>query len=1705
MNRTFSGAVSARIHGQFCRLLILLFVFVMGGFWSSSAHAASFNVTYTDSAGEGFLDPSLGTARRNAFQASLAYWANKLSASPVVISVSASFDPLGGSATSATLGQAGPVSAFRDFGSTNSEYKTGTFYGSSLANHLAGHDLDSTNPEIKAQFNTDVDGAVVLGNTSFYYGTDSNSGSNVDFFSVALHEIGHGLNFLSLINQDGSYTNAGYPGVYDTYLTLGNGANRTRLTATDNAGRASAIISDNLYFDGSLTQVANGNTPAKIYAPTGYQGGSSVSHLDETFYSGLNANNLMTPVYSGPTHDAGPVGLAVFDDMGWALGSSPLVISITRLDVSPTENRSVRFQVLFNSPVTGVDTSDFSVTATGGISGATVTSVSGSNTTYIVTVSGYSGSSGTLKLNLVDDDTIVDAGSALKLGGTGINNGNYSAGESYTFSPPSTSGVASVLSVNANNDGVLTTTPPSTTPTRFGSLFQSNAVSYGAARASNGIVYALASNFSLVNRIPASGGTATFYNPATNLLQFPIDIVVGTDGLLYVASNNNSSIVKVDPNNAGAQTLFASGGSLANPRGLVFGSDGALYVGNISNSTILRLDASTGAQTLYATINGYNNGTTITGAGPWGIAFGPDASLYVSDYFNNRIVKVAQNGTQTDLVAAGSISKPRGMAFGGDGFLYVAVEGSNTIVKINPATGAQTTVATGGELNVPSDVALVPAALPVVSLSGPVSVTEGNSGTKTLAFTLTRTGDTSLDSTVTVATADGSATAGSDYVAIPATNYTFVAGDNTAKTINVTINGDTTFEADETFTLNLSTPLGATLGTSSATGTILNDDVSEPSGSARLIVTTTQDVTATDGLTSLREAIAYANSNPGADTISFNISGSGVQTIQLASALPTLSGTDGAGTIIDGYTQSGASANTLATGTNAVLKIEIRGTGTATTVDGLRLGTTNCTVKGISFVNCRYGVYLPGIGTVATGNKVIGNTIGVRADGTTLANSTGVYIESAANNTVGGTLAGEGNVISGNTNAGITITASASTGNRIRANSIYANGTTATAVGIDLVGTAGVDTNDTNDVDTGPNGLQNYPVLNSATSSGGNTIIGGTLNSTVNTTFTLDFYSSPTVDTSGYGEGQTYLGSTSVTTSGNNATFNTTLTGVTVASGAAITATATDPSGNTSEFSLGIANNVSVSVSLSPSSPTTNQTLTANATPSNFIGTPTYSYEWKVGGVIKQTGTSNIFDLSVAGNGDRGQSVTCTVTATLGAQSAVGSATATIINSAPVITTSSLPSGAINVTYGPVSLAASDADGDTSLTWTVSNGTLPTGITLSSAGVLSGTPTVNGVFSFTVAASDTSGGTGSKALSLTIASVRGVKISELRFSGPQGALDEFVELGNTTGAAIDLSGWTLTAGSVLVTIPSGRTIPAYGHFLLVNPGTGAGTGYSLGTYAAGDVTYSGDIDPSSTLTLKDIGGATMDTLGAFSTQPASSTNQYSFARRLEAGYAADSDSSNNDFNLVDISSTNSTVDGTGVGPLTAARLGAPGPQNRFSPIQNNLGIALGSINIPGNGLAGTAVIPDARYVSKNSTIDPKGRLSLRRTITNNTGATVTQMRFRIVAITAGTNTTSGVADVRPISSGGVRYYASDGSTIQQAAWPVVLEKPSLPTEAPLTATSGSTGKGGGLNSAWTIALPGGSLAPGASVGAEFLFGIVTDGQYRVVVDTELLP
>jgi hypothetical protein len=108
----------------------------------------------------------------------------------------------------------------------------------------------------------------------------------------------------------------------------------------------------------------------------------------------------------------------------------PTVLSSVRADANPTAAPSVNFTVTFSSAVTGVDVSDFALTTTGTIAGAAVTGVTGSGATRTVTVSTGTGD-GTIRLDVVDDDTIVDA-ALVALGGAGAGNGSFTTGEAYT-------------------------------------------------------------------------------------------------------------------------------------------------------------------------------------------------------------------------------------------------------------------------------------------------------------------------------------------------------------------------------------------------------------------------------------------------------------------------------------------------------------------------------------------------------------------------------------------------------------------------------------------------------------------------------------------------------------------------------------------------------------------------------------------------------------------------------------------------------------------------------------------------------------------------------------------------------------------------------------------------------------------------------------------------------------------------------------------------------------------------------------------------------------------------------------------------------------------------------------------------------------------------------------------------------------------------
>jgi hypothetical protein len=277
-----------------------------------------------------------------------------------------------------------------------------------------------------------------------------------------------------------------------------------------------------------------------------------------------------------------------------------------------------------------------------------------------------------------------------------------------------------------------------------------------------------------------------------------------------------------------------------------------------------------------------------------------------------------------------------------------------------------------------------------------------------------------------------------------------------------------------------------------------------------------------------------------------------------------VSGNEGWGVVVSGMGGSGNVVRGNLIGLNA--------SGTAAVANGLHgvllfnqannniVGGTTPAERNVISGNAAAGVALGSDAAIAA-NRVIGNYIGTNASGIgAVPNAVaGVLIDNASGNSIGGTLAGEGNLIAFNNGPGVALLATSTAepnpiDNRIVGNSMRANA----GLGIDL-GNDGVTANDPLDTDGGPNRLQNFPVLTSATT----TAIGGTLHSSANTAFVIHFFLAGS-DASGYGEGSVPLGSTNVTTDGSGDAGFLFATSLTV--GQTVTAVAIDSTGNTSEF-----------------------------------------------------------------------------------------------------------------------------------------------------------------------------------------------------------------------------------------------------------------------------------------------------------------------------------------------------------------------------------------------------------------------------------------------------------------------------------------------------------------------------------------------------------
>src|SRR5690349_3919818 len=193
------------------------------------------------------------------------------------------------------------------------------------------------------------------------------------------------------------------------------------------------------------------------------------------------------------------------------------------------------------------------------------------------------------------------------------------------------------------------------------------------------------------------------------------------------------------------------------------------------------------------------------------------------------------------------------------------------------------------------------------------------------------------------------------------------------------------------------------------------------------------------GAGSLRQAILDANGNAGADTIQFNITGSGVHTIAPATALPTI--TDAV--TVNGYSQPGAAANTNGPGqgTNAVILIEIDGENLGPSGIGLDVGAA-ATVRGLAINRCaNTGIRV--LGAAGAGSIVAGNFLGTDPAGATRpgAQSYGVDIEVATGVVVGGTSPADRNVISGNDGAQVLVGDAGGNGTIVKGNLIGTDAT----------------------------------------------------------------------------------------------------------------------------------------------------------------------------------------------------------------------------------------------------------------------------------------------------------------------------------------------------------------------------------------------------------------------------------------------------------------------------------------------------------------------------------------------------------------------------------------------------------------------------------------------------------------------------------------
>lgn len=400
-------------------------------------------------------------------------------------------------------------------------------------------------------------------------------------------------------------------------------------------------------------------------------------------------------------------------------------------------------------------------------------------------------------------------------------------------------------------------------------------------------------------------------------------------------------------------------------------------------------------------------------------------------------------------------------------------------------------------------------------------------------------------------------------------------------------------------------------------------------------------------------------------------------------------------------------------------------------------------------------------------------------------------------------------------------------------------------------------------------------------------------------------------------------------------------------------------------------------------------------------------------------------------------------------------------------------------------------------------------------------------------------------------------ISEFRLRGPLGAADEFIELYNNSDAPLVVcssdgsSGWAAASadGTTRFVIPNGTLIPPRAHYLGANSGgSGSDSSYSMSSYALPDNEFidasgppppppPGDIglspgqiivaeDPDNVdvidasnqdvtdntglalFNTSDPGNRTLsnrlDAVGFTSTADemyregtgltpiAAVDGEHSFVRKAVAATGAPQDSGNNASDFLLISTDAGAYGRTGAVGDTVngpSILGTPGPEGLTSPVPRLVPAVLidpsvSTASSPNRSRCGPCTGPNAAY----------GTMTIRRKFTNQTGQTITRLRFRVIDITTlnspGYAPGGAQSDMRELDSIDTTVTLSDGTSVPVKG--TTLEGPSQP-------------KGGGLSTSLLVSLPASGLPAGQSVNVQFVLGVQQGGNFRFMVLMEAIP